>query len=222
MAKFELREKAISLRKEGYTYGEIKLLLNVAKGTLCTWLQAYPLSNEQIDRVKKERYKRIEKYRQTMLNKRKARMDVIYEAERKDIGLLSPREFYILGLGLFWGEGSKTKSGSLEITNTDPVMLRFFKKWCEMGMNVLPSALRVSLHLYSDMCVEEESKYWSRELGIPLSQFHRPYIKKSNLTRVNHKGGFGHGTCRIAVYKTQLVSKVLMGIKTISSEFERP
>lgn len=120
MARFIIREQAISLREEGHTYSEIKLRLNVSKGTLSSWLKAHPLSDEQIARLSEFRYKRIEKYRDTMRKKSEQKMDLIYKAVKEDIGLLSDREFYMLGLGLFWGEGSKTKSGSLEMTNTVP------------------------------------------------------------------------------------------------------
>ena len=42
------RRKAIRLRKEGMTYGDIRRELRVAKSTLSDWLKDYPLNNNQL------------------------------------------------------------------------------------------------------------------------------------------------------------------------------
>ncbi|MBI4599956.1 hypothetical protein HY732_03465 [Candidatus Uhrbacteria bacterium] len=157
-----------------------------------------------------------------MQKKRQKKFDCIYAEESSSIGPLSQREFYMAGLGLFWGEGSKMKDSTLELTNTDPAMLRFFIQWCVLGLNIQKTSLRISLHLYNTMNVQNETNFWSHELGIPIAQFHRPHIKKSDSGRIYQGGGFGHGTCKVAVYNTKLARKVLMGIKVISNEFVRP
>lgn len=222
MANYALREKAISLRKQGHTYSEIKLRLSVPKSTLSCWLCKHPLTSDQIEKIKKGRYRRIEKYRETMQKKKLEKVSGVYVEEENAIGSLSDREFYMAGLGLFWGEGSKLKDSTLELTNTDPTMLRFFIQWCVKGLDVHISSLRISLHLYNDMNIQTETQFWSKELGVPASQFHKPYIKKGDSARINYRGGFGHGTCRITIYNTRLIRKVLMGIKVISNEFARP
>jgi hypothetical protein len=65
------------------------------------------------------------------------------------------------------------------------------------------------------MNVQKETDYWSKILDISLNQFRKPYIKKTSQKRINHKGGFGHGTCKIRVYDTSFAENVLMGIKAI-------
>ena len=71
------------------------------------------------------------------------------------------------------------------------------------------------------MNINKEIIFWSDILKIPLKQFYRPYIKKSLLKSINHKGGFGHGTCNIRVSDARLSEKVLMALKVISDKYNK-
>lgn len=65
------------------------------------------------------------------------------------------------------------------------------------------------------MDINQELKFWSQELSIPLAQFRKPYIKESKRIEVDHKG-FGHGTCCLVVHDIRLKERVLMAIKAIA------
>lgn len=69
------------------------------------------------------------------------------------------------------------------------------------------------------MDVEKEIEFWENVSGIPKKQFTKPYIKESSTKAINHKGGFGHGTCNIRVGSVRLSEKILMAIKVISDDF---
>ena len=71
MTKINEKRKVIELRKEGKTYSEIRKMVKVSKSTLSLWLKTYPLSGKQLERVKKIKYRAIEKFRETMKIKRK-------------------------------------------------------------------------------------------------------------------------------------------------------
>jgi hypothetical protein len=93
-------------------------------------------------------------------------------------------------------------------------MVKFFLKWMEnFGIN--RKKLKVSLHLYSDMDISKQMKYWSKLLNINISQFRKPYIKKSNLTDITYRNGFGQGTCSLIYDNRDLSEYVLQGIKYI-------
>ena len=89
--------------------------------------------------------------------------------------------------------------------------------WVEKTLHVEKSRMRVALQLYSDMNIKKEMAYWSNILEIPLSQFNKPYIKKTSSLRINHKGSFGHGTCNIKIGDARLSEKIIMAIKAISN-----
>lgn len=221
MARIKDREKALALRRQGKSYSQIKKILKVSKGTLSYWLRDYPLSKEKIRELRDWNEQRIERFRETMRRKREDRLQKTYKAEKKILLPLTKREFYLTGLLLYWGEGTKSQRHTLSVSNTDPVVIKFFIQWVNKCLFVSKEKIRIYLHLYNDMNVDKEIKYWSEELRIPLSQFSRPYIKKTSSKRINHKGTFGHGTCNAIIYSVPLTEKVLMGIKAISDRYNK-
>jgi len=221
MARFKDREKALSLRKQGMSYSQIKKILKVSKGTLSLWLRNYPLSKERIGELRGRNEKRIEKFRETMRKKREKRLQEIYGIQKKLILPLSNKELFLAGLFLYWGEGKKSDSTKLSISNTDPSVIKFFITWLTKSLKVRKEKLKVQLHLYRDMDIKKEVQFWSKSLNIPLNQFSKPYIKQSSSVRINHKGGFGHGTCNAGIGNARLSEKILMGIKAIADRYNK-
>ena len=190
------------------SYSQIKNTLKISKSTLSCWLRDYPLSKQRIDELRGSNEHRIEKFRETMRRKHENRLKEIYKTEKESILPLSDREIFIFGLGLYWGEGTKRQMKELSISNTDPDLIKFFIHWLQKNLDVPKQKIRILLHLYEDMNVEEQTNYWSKTLNIPLSQFNHPYMKKTSQTDINHKGGFGHGTCNASVGSVPLAEKV--------------
>jgi len=221
MARFKDRERSLILRKEGMSYGQIKKILKVGKSTLSLWLRSYPLSKERIKELRGSNKGRIEKFRETMKQKREKRLRETYNIQKKILLPLKKRELFILGLGLYWGEGTKFRMDRLSISNNDPSVINFFIYWLNKILGVPRKKIRVLLHLYKDMDIKKEMCFWSEILKIPLSQFANPYIKETSITRINHKGGFGHGTCNLGLNNVLLAEKILMGLKTISDHYNK-
>ena len=219
MARLRDHQKALELRTQGMSYSQIRDILGVSKSTLSPWLKDYPLSKERIGELRDHNEKRIERFRQTMQKKRNDRVEGVYTVQKKKLLPLSKRELLIAGLMLYWGEGTKSGTSALLLANTDPAMIKFFMRWIDKSFGISKNMLRIRLHLYKDMLVKDQLRYWSRELKIPTSQFSSPYIKKTTSVRINHKGGFGHGTCNIGVNSVPLKEKVLMSIKAIADAY---
>ena len=196
MARVNDKKKALDMRKRGKSYSQIKNALGVSKGTLSYWLRDLPLKESDLRKLRDTNPRRIEAFRATMVKKREDRLKKVFEKAQKNIGKLSKRDMFIGGLFLYWGEGTKASLYRLEMTNTDPSMLRFFLRWLEI-QNVDRLSVKVKLHLYSDMNIEYEEKYWSRELAISRKQFQKTQIKKTGSKSGVYKGRFGHGTCSV-------------------------
>lgn len=218
MARTQDKQKALALRQKGYSYSQIKEELNVSKSTLSSWLQDYPLSEQKIKELRDWNPRRIENYRNTMRKKREQKLFEAYKEMSGKIKELSSRELFLAGLFLYWAEGSKTKNSSIGLTNTNPNMLKFYIKWLDL-FGVKKDQLRVSLHLYSDMDIKQQEKYWSKQLSIPISQFRKSYIKNTKLSSITYHNGFGQGTCSVIVDSARLTEKVMMGIKYIQDRF---
>lgn len=220
MARLKAREKALDLRKKEMSYSQIKDILKVSKSTLSVWLRNYPLSKQRIRELRDRNEQRIERFRDTMRKKKQKRLNKTYKLQKNLILPLSNREAFIAGLFLYWADGSKYRADHLSLSNTDPSMIKFFIYWINRCLRVPKKKMRVSLHLYSDMDIKKEMKYWSNTLKIPLEQFIRPYVKKTSSERINHKGSFGHGTCNLRVNSVPLAEKIIMGLKAVADEYK--
>lgn len=218
MAKFELHAKALEMRKKGMSYSQIKSELGVSKSTLSIWLQGMPLSEQRLRELRDNSEVRIEKYRETCRRTRESRWDEVFDKAAKDIGVMSDRELFLAGIFLYWGEGSKAMSGTTCVSNTDPAALNFFITWLGL-LGVPKERLKARVHLYSDMEVEKEMKYWSETLGFPLCAFRKPYVKASTRARITYPQKFIHGTCNVLYENRDISEYVLMALKHIRAQF---
>ena len=206
------------MREAGSSYSQIKEQLNVSKSTLSLWLRDMPLDEKRLRGLRDFSAVRIEKFRESMRRKREARLATVRTQVAEDIGCLSQRELLLAGLFLYWGEGTKTAVANTSVSNTDPVMLNFFIEWLEV-LGVPKKKLRIYVHLYADMDVKKELKYWSKTLGLPLSAFRKPYIKDSKRSGLSYPQRFTHGTCNV-IYNNRDVSEYVMSaLDYIREEF---
>lgn len=220
MARKEERRKAIELRLQGKTYSEIRSKFNIPKSTLSNWLTKYPLTTEQLQRVGNKRFLQIERYRQTRARQREERTRRIYHEEQQYWLPLSERELMLAGLLLYWGEGSKATRSHISVSNTDPRVITFAYYWMRNCLKIRPQKIRVLLHLYSDMNINKERRYWQRILHVPESNFSKPYIKMSTRAGLTQKG-FGHGTCNLIACRVSLKEEIMQSLAAISDYYSR-
>ena len=58
---------------------------------------------------------------------------------------------------------------------------------------------------------------WLRDFPLSKENFKKSYIKKSNLTDITYKNGFGHGTCSLMVHSTNLHTFIISAIKCLKN-----
>lgn len=218
MALLEKKSEAIRMRKEGASYSQIKEKLKVSKSSLSLWLHDMPLPEKRLRELRDWNAVRIERFSNTMRDKREARWAEVRKRAAKDIRTLSKREIIIAGLFLYWGEGGKTVTTCTSLSNTDPAMIRFFMCWLQ-ALGVSKDRFRVHVHLYSDMDIQKELRYWSKTLDLPLSSFRKPYVKTSNRSGLSYPQKFPHGTCNLIYGNRDVSEYVLMALDYIRSEF---
>lgn len=218
MSLKKIKAQALIMRRRQMSYSQIRDVLGVSKSTLSGWLKNYPLTRERINALRSHSAQRIERYRNTMAEKQKLKLKEAYDKSKKDIKILTNRELFLSGLFLYWAEGGKTRSSTIVLTNTNPTMLIFYIKWLEL-LSVPKCKLKINLHLYSDMNIDKEINFWSKTLKIKKNQFRKPYIKKSKLSSITYKNGFGHGTCCVVYDNKPMCDYVLMCLKNIQDMF---
>ncbi len=191
-----LRDKALELRKAGYSYNMIKEEIGVAKSTLSNWLTYIPFSpNETV-------FKRVGEARlKSALLKQKTKFDNIIrmkEKAKKDVGILTQRDLFMLGIGLYLGEGSKSLE-EVRIVNADPTILKLGIKWLKKFTNIQTTNLRVAIHGYPDHDIDELVNFWSKELNIPSNQFIKTYIDTRENKSLFKKRKLPYGTAHLYI-----------------------
>jgi len=218
MSKVKEHATVLQLRKLGLSYNQIKLKVRVSKSTLSRWLKDLPLSKDQINSLRGKSHSRIEKYRESMKKRRETRLKQVYFESRKQLLPLSKKELLMAGLFLYLGEGNKSLKKAVSVNNTDPAVMKFYFYWLTKVLNVPTHSIKVYVHLYKDMNIEEELSRWSDLLKIPQTQFMKPYIKDSMRSSVQQKG-YGHGTCALVVHDVRLKEKIILSLKSILDHY---
>jgi hypothetical protein len=207
----KLIEKKISidLRSKGYSINDICEKTGFAKGSVSSWVRNVILTSEQRQLLSKKGQKLdiIEKRRITRLANENLKKSKAIELAGKDIGSISKRELFLIGIALYWAEGRKAKGGIVSFSNGDPrtikLMMSFFRDIC----SVSDSKFRGHIHIHPHLDSSESEKYWSRVSSIPLNQFYKTYCKP-NKSSQSKKDSLPYGTFDIYICDTSLFLKI--------------
>lgn len=200
---------AKKLRKQGWSMNDIQRKLNVSKSSVSRWVRDIHLSKQQRNKLNKKGFSReaIEKRRETRLKNEKTKRQIVIDKAKSDIRTLSKKNLKIIGIALYWGEGSKTQRGSVRIFNSDPKIITlsmiFFRKICKVSED----RFRGRLYIHSHLKKRQTEKFWSNLTKIPLSQFHKTHIKRSIASR-NKRHTIPLGTFEIYIGDTNLFLKI--------------
>ncbi|OHA34707.1 MAG: hypothetical protein A2928_03695 [Candidatus Taylorbacteria bacterium RIFCSPLOWO2_01_FULL_45_15b] len=191
-----IKENAIKLRKEGFSYGLIKEKTGVSKSTLSNWLCELDYLPNQItiEKIGKARAA-------STAAKQKLKFASIQEAHRlaeKDIGDLRKRDIFMLGLGLYISEGTKSSS-DIRIINSNSEIINLAIRWFRDVIGIPLHNFRMRLHLYPDNNVEDSIRFWSTTTKIPIVQFQKTQIDRRKNKKISKKGKLPFGTAHLSV-----------------------
>jgi len=217
--KLEKREEARNLRIKGLSINQIADALDVSKGSVSIWVRDVALSNEAMLNINNRfLLGRVKSRESRLANILKFRTVLNAKCER-DILPLSFRDLWIAGVMLYAGEGRKVwnvSSQAVELTNSDPNILRVFISFLTKICNVLPGKIRIRLFLYPDISQEKARDYWSKELNIPISQFQKPFIKNS-YSKPSRVRRSEYGTVHVVLQDAVIYRKILGWLKAVYS-----
>ncbi|MHB1316317.1 MAG: hypothetical protein ACYCZW_00480 [Minisyncoccota bacterium] len=204
--KSKLKEKAIALRKEGKVYSEILKEVPVAKSTLSLWLRDVGLAKVQKQRITQKRLDASIRGGQARHEQRVKLQQDIFNQAYKDITHISKRELWLIGIALYWAEGSKEKEyypGSrFQFGNSDPRMIRLFVKWLMEAMDIPGDEISFDIYIHKNSKNNENMVkiYWSEVTGFPLDKFKNIYFKKHKIkTNRRNIGNTYYGGLRVTV-----------------------
>ena len=84
-----------------------------------------------------------------------------------------------LGIGLYWGEGTKKNLTAVRLGNTDPFLVRTFLLFLRRFYGIDNSRLRFAIQIFTDMDQKKEEKFWRDFLNVDAEQFYKTINTRS-------------------------------------------
>ncbi len=196
METSSLKEQAIYYRKKGYSYNMIRGKIGVNKSTLSNWLAKIPFSpnKELIKRIGLAKLKSASfKHRQKINEIEEMRI-----LAKKELGQMTKRDLWFLGIGLYLGEGSKAYEQT-RFSNSNPEMIKIAIKWFREICKLKDENFSPAIHCYPDNDIEDTLNYWSKVTGIHKKQFAPIYIDRRTNKLTVKKKTLPYGTMHLCI-----------------------
>lgn len=210
--KIAERQKAVNLRKEGFSYNDISQKLYVSKGSLSRWLRDMPFvpSDNVVDRRRLSRIKGGQVLRRCKIE----RIDYIKNNAAEEIDCLTRKEFKLIGAVAYWTEGSKTMDNLAKFTNSDPDFIKFALKWLREICLVPEEKIKIHIRIHNDLNKPKIEEFWSTLTRVPLRRFYKTTFKQSE-SRGKRANKLQYGIASIIVCDTNLFYRIMGWIKGI-------
>jgi hypothetical protein len=195
-AKTEMRERARALRRAGRTYDEIVAELGVSKSSVSLWVRELPkpaVPPERLHRMREARW--APHRREQAIRRRRTRLEAADE-----IRPMRDRELFLVGVGLYWAEGSKSKPyrprEEVVFVNSDPGMIQVYLAWLSL-LGVEDDRRRFRLMIHESADVEAAERFWADLVGVDVASFGRTTLKKHNPKTSRKNVGEGYRGCLV-------------------------
>jgi hypothetical protein len=124
---------------------------------------------------------------------------------------------------LYWAEGARNRNCVL-FANSDPEMIRFFNTFVRARFDVVDEQLAVKCNLFTDH--EERQRevedFWLGVVRLPRSRLQKSSVNRySRYSQKKRKNKLPFGTCRFAVYSTEVAQTIYGSIQELAG-FDRP
>lgn len=196
MRDLSIKSSATNLRKGGYSYTYISKKTGISKSTLSGWLQSIPYSPNDftVETIGKARAKSGEAKSKI----KKQSYDRAAYSAKNDIGTLTKRDIFMLGIGMYIGEGSKTND-IVRIVNSDPAIIRFAVRWFVDVCGLTADNLVARIHLYPSNDELDAIEYWHAVSGISKHNFQKSSVDTRKNKKSIKAGTTPHGTLHVSV-----------------------
>ncbi|WP_327236254.1 hypothetical protein OG349_22140 [Streptomyces sp. NBC_01317] len=181
-AKDDLREKARELRLQGLTYDQIQVELGCSKSSISLWVRDLPKPPK---RTREEASAIGRRGWEATLARRDVERQRTKSEATAEIGTLSERELFLIGVALYWAEGAKRKTHRpqerVSFINSDPNMIRVFLAWLDL-LGVSKDRLRYQVQIHESADVGAAEQFWAEVAGVEVQAFGKTTLKKHNPT----------------------------------------
>lgn len=195
-AKDELRARARELRLAGRTYDQIELDLGVSRSSVSLWVRDLPKPVRT--RTPEEAAEISRRAWEPTLRRREAERQRVKSEASAEIGRLTDRELFLLGVGLYWAEGAKSKphqrDESVRFINSDPDMIEVYLAWLAL-LGVAPDRLRFSVMIHESADARAAESFWAELVDVDAASFMKTTLKRHNPKTVRKNVGADYHGC---------------------------
>jgi len=124
---------------------------------------------------------------------------------------------YGLGLGIYWGEGTKATNFAVRVTNSDPGIIRTFRTFLHTICHVDTTRIRYSIVTFNDSSPNAAKSYWAKELEISPDKFGK-IVQIPTQGKGTYKRKSLFGICTITVSNTKLKTWIMDELKKIKNK----
>lgn len=191
----EKQDRARELRARSWTLTEIAAELGCSKSSASLWTRGVEFTPKP-----RNRGNNVTKPHPLHLAKL-AEIEACRQWGAEAVGTLSDRDLFMVGIGLYAGDGAKT-GAEVRFANSNPALVRLFCRWLRTFFEVDESRLRLSLYLHAGLDLDAANLHWSDVTGIPVEQFYKPYRATPDVGIRHNKHEFGCAHVRYANVRT--------------------
>lgn len=224
MAKSKEKLEAIELRRSGKSIKFIAKKLSVSPGSVSIWCRDVVLTQNQLRILERNahdpNYGRRLQNSQKQRNQKELKIKNLLDLGEKEIGELSKRELFLVGVALYWAEGFK-KDTQVGFANSNPEMINLYLKWLYECCNVKKDDLivRITVNISHKDRSKEIQEYWSNSTKISEENFRKPFYQQFKWKKIYEKPNEYYGVLRIKVRRsTDFLRKIHGWIKGLGNQ----
>lgn len=156
------KKQLITLYQNGLSSKKISKKLNISVNKVNYWLKKFEIPKRSISEAIYLKY-----------NPNGNPFQIKKNLTNKELKLLG------LGLGLYWGEGSKKNVSGVRLSNSDPKLIKKFIEFLVKICQVETDKIKFWLQIFDDTSPQKALKFWCKELNVQSKQFYKPTITPS-------------------------------------------
>ena len=128
-----------------------------------------------------------------------------------------PQFWLGLGLGIYWGEGNKITPHSVRVTNSNPNMIKAFRKFLLEVCKTNPDKLQYSIVCFNDSNLQDVLSLWSTELNVPKEKFGK-IVQIPPQGKGTYKRKSKSGVCTLTFGNIKLKKWIMEQISSVSPD----
>jgi len=225
-----VRDQALRLRLQGRSYNEINQELGIPKSTLSGWFSSVRLSvpaqQRLASRVAQGTLNGLVKRNKLQTRLARDRARITRQIAKAEIGKLSKRERWLIGIALYWAEGYKkaiVRNGKeitshiICFTNSDARMVRGFVRFLRFFMEVSKEDITLELRLFDPLQEQVAIRFWKNITGLEDDNFtHISYVISRSSLRKRPFNQLPFGTIQVRVSSTEKFHKLMGWIEGVA------